>query len=211
MPQANIDPDHLAKLRDHYARYGALPSYAGIGEVVGFRGKTAAVKLAQRLSEAGFLRPATRGKLAPTERFFALPLLDTPIHAGLPESIDGQVSAEDVTLSSYLVEVPSQSVLIPVRGDSMIDAGVRDGDLAVVERAQTARSGDFVVAIVDGEFTFKELRLEGRVQVLHPHNADFVPIRAKNALQIFGVVRGIVRRYRTSTALKRHRQTGGTA
>ena len=211
MSQANIDPEHLAKLRDHFARYGALPSYAGISEVVGFSGKTGAVKLAKRLSEAGFLRTATRGKLAPTDRFFALPLLDTPIRAGLPEAVDDQVAAEDVTLSSYLVDLPSQSVLVPVRGNSMIDAGVRDGDLAVVERTPTARSGDFVVAIVDGEFTLKELRVEGRVQALYPHNADFLPIHAKNAFQIFGIVRGIVRRYRTLTALKRRRQTGGRA
>ena len=58
-----------------------------------------------------------------------------------------------MTLDSFLVEMPSRTVLIRVKGDSMRDAGILDGDLAVVERAETARSGQLVVAVSDDEFT----------------------------------------------------------
>lgn len=195
MRYPNSDATHLARLRDHYARHGAMPSYAGIGAVVGFTTKNAAVKLAQRLAKAGYLKPAPGGKLAPTERFFELPLVAGQVRAGVPETVGGQVSAEVATLESFLVEVPSKTVLIQVKGDSMLDAGILDGDLAVVERAETAKPGQFVVAVSDDEFTLKELRYEGNQPVLVPHNRQYAIIRPTQSLQIFGIVRGTVRRY----------------
>jgi SOS-response transcriptional repressor LexA len=195
MPSPNVDVAHLARLRDHYARHGVMPSYAGIGAVVGFRAKTASVKLAQRLAKAGYLKQAPGGKLAPTERFFELPVMEEHVRAGAPEAVAGQMHGDRLTLDSFLIEAPSKTVLFRVRGDSMRDAGILEGDLAVVERAEAARPGEFVVAVCDDEFTLKELRYEGRQAVLVPHNPQFDIIRPARTLQIFGVVRGIVRRY----------------
>ncbi len=194
MPRANHDDRHLARLRDHYARHGALPSYAGIGEVVGFKAKNAAVKLAARLIHAGFLRSAPGGKLAPTARFFELPLFDSPVQAGAAVFIPGQEAAELVSIDSYLVEAPSKTVLLRVKGDSMRDAGVLDSDLAVVERSQSASAGEFIVAVVDGAFTLKELGYEGKQPILIPHNDNYSRIRPGCDLDIFGIVRGIVRK-----------------
>jgi SOS-response transcriptional repressor LexA len=194
MPQANLDDRHLARLRDHYARHGTLPSYAGIGEVVGFKAKNAAAKLAGRLTDAGFLRRAPGGKLAPTARFFEVPLFDSPVQAGSAVSIAGQEPSELVTIDSYLIDAPSKTVLLRVKGDSMQNAGVLDGDLAVVERSQSASSGQFVVAIVDGAFTFKELGYEGEQPILIPHNDAYPRIKPRRDLEIFGIVRGIVRK-----------------
>ncbi|MCZ8112977.1 MAG: hypothetical protein O9321_19165 [Rubrivivax sp.] len=87
MAPTNLDDRHLARLRDHYARHGALPSYAGIGQVVGFKAKNAAVKLAARLTDAGFLKTAPGGKLAPTSRFFERPLFDSPVPAGAATTV----------------------------------------------------------------------------------------------------------------------------
>lgn len=210
MGHPNTDASHLSRLRDHYARHGVLPSYAGMGEVLGFRAKTAAVKLAQRLSLAGYLQPAPGGKLVPTARFFELPLFDTPVRAGLPQAIDGQAAAELVTIENYLIESPSSTVLIRVRGDSMKDAGIHDGDLAVVDRALAPSAGAFVIALVDGDFTLKELRYQGRRPVLIPHNADFQPIRPSGELEVFGVVRGIVRKLKGGLASSpQYTQLGG--
>jgi repressor LexA len=78
----------------------------------------------------------------------------------------------------------------------MIDAGINDGDVAVVERCVAARNGDFVVAIVDDEFTLKELATERGQFILKPHNKAFPVIRPKGKLEIFGVLVGLVRRYR---------------
>jgi repressor LexA len=194
MPPANLDDRHLARLRDHYARHGALPSYAGIGEVVGFKAKNAAVKLAARLTNAGFLRSAPGGKLAPADRFFELPLFDSPVQAGTATTIPGQEAGDLVTIDNYLIEAPSKTVLLRVKGDSMQDAGVLDGDLAVVERSQTASAGEFIVAVVDGAFTLKELGYEGEQPILIPHNDRYARIRPERDLEIFGIVRGIVRK-----------------
>lgn len=211
MGQPNVDADHLGRLRDHYAEHGALPSYARMGEVLGFRAKNAAVKLAQRLSSAGYLRKAPGGKLAPAARFFELPLFDSPVPAGLAEAIEGQAPADFVTVESYLIESPSSTVLIKVKGNSMKDAGIFDGDVAIVDRALAATSGAFVVAIVDGEYTLKEFRYEGKSPMLIPHNTDFKPIRPVGTLEVFGVVCGIVRKFRSGPAGNaRHTKLGGT-
>lgn len=194
MPPTNLDHRHLARLRDHYATHGALPSYAGIGEVVGFKAKNAAVKLAVRLTDAGFLRTAPGGKLAPTARFFERPLFDSTVPAGAAEGIPGQEAADLVTIDSFLIEAPSKTILLRVKGDSMRDAGVLDGDLAVVERSSSAKAGEFIVAVVDGGFTLKELGYEGDQPILIPHNDRYPRIRPERALEIFGIVRGIVRK-----------------
>lgn len=198
MGQTNIDAVHLDRLRDHYAKHGALPSYACMGEMLGFKGKAAAAKLAGRLESAGFLRPAPGGKKVPTSRFFEIPLFDTPVRAGQAEAIEGQTVSDSTTIEGFLVESPSSTVLIRVKGESMKDAGIFDGDLAVVDRGLRPTSGTFVVAIVDGEFTLKELRFEGKSPLLIPHNPEFMPIRPVGTLEVFGVVRGIVRKFRGS-------------
>lgn len=77
----------------------------------------------------------------------------------------------------------------------MTEAGILDGDLAVVERAETARAGDFVVAVVDEKFTLKELQQDGQQSILVPHNSEYPVIRPEHSLEIFGIVRGVVRRY----------------
>lgn len=200
MGQPNIDAAHLNRLRDHYAKHGVLPSYAGIGRVLGFKTKNASVKLADRLTSAGFLRTAPGGKLVPTPQFFELPLFDTAVRAGLAESIDSQIAADLISVENFLIDSPSSTVLIRVKGDSMNGAGIYDGDLAVVDRERSASRGDFVIAIVDGEFTLKELSVEGKSPVLIPHNSDYLPIRPVGTLEVFGVVRGIVRKFQGSPA-----------
>jgi repressor LexA len=86
--------------------------------------------------------------------------------------------------------------MVPIKGDSMIDAGIRDGDIVVVERTKAAKAGDFVIAIVDNEFTLKELSSERGRFILKPHNPAYPIIRPKGQLEIYGVVTGLVRRYR---------------
>lgn len=199
MPAANTDQVHLAKLRDHYAQHGVLPSYAGISAAVGFRSKAPAQKLARRLRDKGYLQEAPGGKLAPTRKFFETALLTPTVRAGGPRAIEGALDAELVTLDSYLIDKPSETVLLRVRGDSMVDAGILDGDLAVVRRASTAHTGDIVVAIVDDEFTVKELRLDEGRPVLVPHNRAYERIRPTASLELYGVVQGIVRRYKGSS------------
>lgn len=190
------DNDYLGSLRDYYAEARRIPSYQRICELMGFASKTAAKKLLDRLEAAGFVeRTPDDDAWMPTLRFFERPLADVAVRAGAPDMIEGS-QGELLLIDQYLVRQPSRTVMVPVKGDSMIDAGIRDGDLVVVERAKAAQAGDFVVAIVDDEFTLKELALEKGQFVLKPHNPAYPVIRPRGQLEIYGVVAGLVRRYR---------------
>lgn len=194
MGKTNNDHQHLLKLRDLYAVERALPSsLTQMAKVLGFNSANAALKLCDRLCSAGVLRKGTGGKVLPAERFFALPLMDASVRAGTPDAVEPQSWSDVMTLESFLVKHPSKTVLLKVRGDSMRDAGILDGDLAVIERTKQALQGQFVVAVVDGVYTLKELRYEGKRPVLMPHNPEHKPIRPQADLEIYGIFRGLAR------------------
>jgi repressor LexA len=123
---------------------------------------------------AGLLESTPDRRLAPTKRFFARPVASAFVRAGLPDPIPDD-EADAVTLDDYLIERPSQTVLVRVKGDSMIDAGIFEGDLVVVEKRAAAGKGDIVVAIVDNQFTLKRLDLEGAASCSSPRTR---PIRS---------------------------------
>jgi SOS regulatory protein LexA len=187
------DRSYLTILQDYYARHRALPSYASIGSLLGLRSKSSVAALVARLKLAGFLESTPDRRLAPTRRFFARPLAATPVRAGLPDTVD-DAEADAVTIDDYLIERPSSTVLVRVKGDSMMDAGILDGDLVVVEKRAAAQKGDIVVAIVDNQFTLKRLDLEGARFVLKPENRAYPVIRPEGTLEIFGVMVGLVRK-----------------
>src|SRR5438128_9426802 len=152
------DRSYLSALQDYYSRHHALPSYASIGNLLGLRSRSSVAALVARLKLAGFVDSTPDRRLAPTRRFFERPLADSRVHAGLPNTID-DAPTDALTLDDYLIERPSQTVLVRVKGDSRQDAGILDGDLVVVEKRSAARRGDVVVAIVDNQFTLKRLDL----------------------------------------------------
>ena len=78
----------------------------------------------------------------------------------------------------------------------MVGAGIHSGDIAVVERRIGAVAGELVVATVDGEFTLKHLARDESGFFLRPANPAYVPLRPKGEFQIFGVVVGLIRKYR---------------
>lgn len=196
-PSDNLrDREYLDLLRDYYVEARRIPTQQRICELIGFASKTAAKKLLQRLEAAGFVeRTPDDDAWMPTERFFERQLADVAVRAGGPDMIE-QTQGELFLIDQYLVRQPSRTVMVPVKGDSMIDAGIQSGDLVVVERAKAAKSGDFVIAIVDNEFTLKELALEKGKFILKPHNPAYPIIRPQGQLEVFGVVTGLVRRYR---------------
>ncbi|HET9664606.1 MAG TPA: S24 family peptidase, partial [Burkholderiales bacterium] len=122
-------------------------------------------------------------------------LIAESVRAGHP-SPAAEAPPETLSIDECLVTHPSRSVLITVKGDSMIDAGIHPGDVVVVEKRVAANVGDIVVAIIDNEFTLKRLGKEkGRV-VLRPENKAYPVIHPKEGAEIFGVVVGLFRRYR---------------
>lgn len=197
MPPPNRDAEYLERLRDYYAQAQRIPTLQRIAELMGFS-RPAARKLLGRLCAEGYLtRTPDDDAWIPAARFFERPLVEATVHAGHPTATDGVMAADPFTVDGYVVRHPSQTVMVPVRGDSMVDAGIHDGDIAVVERRSDARNGDFVVAIVDDAFTLKELATERGEAVLKPHNKAYPVIRPRGALEIYGVMVGLVRRYRS--------------
>lgn len=189
------EAEYLARLRDYYAAWKSIPSYATLCKVFGVASKSWVKAILERLAESGFLERTPDGVWVPSRQFFSRPLVDAKVPAGMPISVSDS-AGEALIIDELLVDVPSKTVLIPVKGNSMVDAGIFDGDIAVVEKRNVANVGDIVVAIVDGEFTLKTLDREGEGFVLRPQNSAYPVIRAQGSLEIFGVLVGLVRKYR---------------
>ena len=187
------DRSYLGSLQDYYSRHRALPSYASIGQLLGLKSKSSVAAMVARLKLAGFIDSTPDRRLAPTKRFFERALATTSVQAGIPDPINDE-SADALTIDDYLIERPSHTVLVRVKGDSMIDAGILEGDLIVVEKTVTAKRGDIVVAIVDSQFTVKRLDIERGRFVLKPENKAYPVIRPEGTLEIFGVMVGLVRK-----------------
>ncbi len=188
------DGQYLGQLQDYYAKHRVLPSYARIGALVGLNSKASVAQMVLRLKGEGFLQSTPDKRLKPGKRFFERSVAEH-VRAGMPSSV-ADIPAETLTIDAHLIANPSRTLLIKVKGDSMVDAGILDGDTVIVEKRTTANVGDIVVAILDNEFTLKRLaREKGRI-VLRPENKAYPVIRPKGDLEIFGVVVGQFRSYR---------------
>ena len=188
------DDKYLAALRTYWKKHKAFPSMSKLCQVVGLSSTSSVFALVGRLADEGYLE-RTEGRVAPGKRFFARPLLG-PVRAGLPQ-IATQEDAEPLTLDDYLIDEPHRTSLHRVRGESMRDAGILDGDLVVVEHDSPASAGDIVVACIDDGLTVKTLAADEQGKYfLKPANPAFQPIHPSHSLEILGVVVSVVRRIR---------------
>jgi SOS regulatory protein LexA len=117
------------------------------------------------------------------------------VEAGFPSPAEEEMR-DTMSLDEFLVTNPDASFLLKVSGDSMTGAGILPGDLVIVDRGQTAKSGDIVIAEVDGEWTMKFFKKSGDAVYLVPANPRYKPITPKHELRIAGVVTAVVRKYR---------------
>ena len=126
-------------------------------------------------------------------RFFKLPLYHCPVKAGIPESVEAEIEKE-VDLNEILVKSAANTFLVKVNGLSMIDAGIREGDLLVVDRSIEPVNKKIVIASLDGELTVKRLWLEKNKIRLIAENKTFKPIEILEEMnfQILGVVTGVI-------------------
>ncbi len=134
--------------------------------------------------------------LALEPRALQLRLLSHRINAGFP-SPAADYCEEGLDLNAYLVRNQPATFMFSVKGDSMINAGIQEGDKVIVDRALNARHDDIVVAVVAGDYTIKRLyKHMGRVE-LRPENLAYPPIVFQEGaeLLVWGVVVGVVRRY----------------
>lgn len=191
-----LDPAYLEKLQDYYAEHKVIPSYSVLAGLWGISAKSWVAECVKRFEEAGFLDWTPDRQLKPGKRFFERRVADAPVQAGLPNPALAEGYDFVSSIDELLVRVPSRTQLIRVKGDSMVEAGIHEGDYLVVERQAHANVGEIVVAIVDNEFTVKYLEREKGGFVLKPANKAYPVIRPKGRLEIFGVMAGLVRRTR---------------
>ncbi len=188
------DSDYLSKLQNYYAKHHGFPSYSRLCNILGLAAKSAVNKVLLRLAEQGYLKRTADEVWVPVESFFERKLSDTPVVAGLPTFVSN-VTADPFMIDQFLVNKPSKTILVPVQGDSMINAGINDGDVVVVEVGSTANTGDIVVAAIDDEFTVKTLGKKRGKAILLPANDSYPVIQPEGSLEIIGVVVGLIRKY----------------
>lgn len=123
----------------------------------------------------------------------AIPLFTELVRCGFPSPAQDYVERR-IDLNEYVIQHPSSTYFVRAAGDSMVDGGISDGDLLVVDSACQPAHGDIVIAAIDGEFTVKQLQLHPVVQ-LNPMNSAYSPIRinCEETLDIFGVVTYIIK------------------
>jgi DNA polymerase V len=124
-------------------------------------------------------------------------LVLVPVEAGFP-SPAGDYIETPLDLNELIITRPASTFFIRARGESMVGAGIQDGDLLVIDRSLEAASGDIVVASIHGEFTVKRfVRTHGSVR-LEPANTEYPPITidAQSEAEIWGVVSYVVHKTR---------------
>jgi len=177
-----------------YKDSGRMPSFSEIGELTGLQSKNAVSKLVDRLVELKVLEKDEKGRLLPASLASPLRLLGT-VEAGFPSPAEEEL-VDTLSLDELLIQNREATFLLKVSGDSMSGAGILPGDMVIVDKGQTAKSGDIVIAQVDGQWTMKYLRKRGGAVLLLPANPKYKPIKPENELTIAGVVTAVVRKYK---------------
>ncbi|WP_233468591.1 LexA family protein [Zooshikella ganghwensis] len=117
------------------------------------------------------------------------PLFSCSVSAGFPSPADDYMEKE-LNLHELMVKHPAATFFLRASGDSMIHAGINNGDILVVDRSLTPRSGNIIVAEVDGDLTVKQLYIKNNQYWLLPMNPQYPRIRLdpEQELAVFGVV-----------------------
>jgi len=188
-------------LNGFIAEHGYAPTIEEIGEHFSLRSLATVHKHLSNLQEKGLIKRAWNRsralELVPSEvkvRAVELPLLGR-VAAGTP--IEAIEASETIFVPEDMVG-RRETYVLQVKGDSMIDEQIRDGDFVIVENRRTARDGEMVIALLDGDSTtLKKLYREGGGKVrLQPANARVKPIVVdQDRLRIQGVVIGVLRKY----------------
>lgn len=202
MPLTRRQSEILAFIRQYSQEQGYAPTLQEIGRRFGLSSVATVHKHVAQLVAKGYLKRERRNASRDLEvvadvpmagRSVAVPLLGT-VAAGVP--IEALPDAEEVWLPEQWLG-RRRTFALRVRGNSMIEEQIRDGDVVVVEERETARNGETVIALVDGEnVTVKQYQRRGSVIRLIPANQSMEPLEyPEERVQIQGVVTGVLRRF----------------
>lgn len=195
--------DILNFIREFQSERGVTPTHREICDHFGFSSYGTVYKHLSLLEKKGLIRRDWNQKRGvelveqPKQREPAAGVRELPlfgyIAAGRPLDVD--VSDETISVPEHLT-TRGENYVLKVRGDSMIDDGIFDGDLVIISRREQAYNGEMVVANVSGEVTLKRIYREGERVRLQPANATMSPIYAPaRDVAVQGVVVGLMRRF----------------
>jgi repressor LexA len=186
-------------VRSYILQHGFAPSYEEIRIHLGFRSLNAVYKHLKQIEERGFLKVPWNNRKRALELLplrtgaASIPFLGV-VAAGAPiEAVEIPESVE--VPESFLGD--GDNFALRVRGDSMIEDGIREGDILIITKQSHAQNGQTVVALVRGEATVKKFYHQGRLVELKPANSEMEPIRVSGTdVEIVGAVVGLIRNYR---------------
>lgn len=129
-----------------------------------------------------------------TDSVLELPYVEEGISAGFPSPALDFVDMT-IDLNKHLVKHPSATFYGRVKGVSLINAGISDGDLLIIDRSIEPKDGKIAVCYIDGEFTAKRIKISKKEVLLIPENEDYQPIRVteENNLIIWGIVIHVIK------------------
>ncbi len=192
--------EYKSKISDFCRSNRRVPGYQEFQQLTGFKSKNAVFKLIGKLVDDGLFEKDSRGKLSMKALFGEVPMLGV-VEAGIPtvaEARSGVDFLDSTSVEEFLLgNVKGDTFMLEVKGESMIDAHIAEGDMVLVERNEHPRIGDIVVALVDGGWTLKFYRQDksGRAY-LEPANKHFQNIYPEYELQVAAVVRAVIRKFR---------------
>lgn len=181
---------------------GYSPSLSDLATAFGVSSKNAIAKVVNALVREGQLEKDPKGRIKIIETHeeitapqpMVLPLFG-PISAGFAAPVEEQAE-EMFNIEDFMLPKDRSSVfLLRVKGDSMIEAGIHEGDIVIVDRSKQPRVFDIVVGVLDNEFTLKRLRQDKGKYYLQAENSKYPDLFAIEELQVAGVVIGTVRKY----------------
>lgn len=208
----NEHTNRSKKLDAFYRTHRRMPSYQEAVKILGVKSKDTAYRYIRELIVLGFLERDAAGKLIPKTSLQKASMVHTVsqktsrpspvgelkvlglIEAGFPTPAEESL-LESISLDEWLIPKREASFMLKVKGHSMKDAGINDGDMVIAERANTAPVGSIVVAEIDGDWTLKYLRRNGKGYYLEAANDEYPDLRPKEKLSIAAVVRGVIRKY----------------
>lgn len=121
------------------------------------------------------------------------PFFAVPVQAGFPSPAEDYLE-QNLDLNEYLIQHPAATFFVRADGESMKGAGIHSGDILIVDRALSASNGKIVIAVINGEFTVKRIRMTKDQLFLEPENPDFKPIEVKEGtdFRVWGVVTYVI-------------------
>ena len=181
------------KITAFFRDQGRMPTYSEIAEIIGVRSKSVVHFWVAKLLSAGILQKDAKGFLFLRRNPRALKLAGE-VCAGFPSPAEEELR-DIISFDEYLIRNPETSFLLSVTGDSMIEAGIREKDLVIVEKNKEPQNGDIILAEVDGNWTMKYFRRRGKILTLEAANSKYSPIIPRTDLRIAGVITAVVRKY----------------